>query len=197
MYLSEYVIATGDETHLPSIQRCADALVKRMTEGGRFGHAGTVGYGGKGLNIINTQAQLAWALAERAGELEAAGLRVLALSADRPDEHDAALKFLDLIDWPFERGWAEPELLDVVERTGRWPDTMFDGLISLLPKGEGDAEAQLRLQIVDSVSKAGDPHVYSSVQTCINVPPAGGVEPWDRPTAAMAAAAFAIGAPSL
>jgi hypothetical protein len=67
MYLSEYVIATGDETHLPAIQRCADALVKRMTEGGRFGHAGTVGYGGKGLNIINTQAQLAWALAERAG----------------------------------------------------------------------------------------------------------------------------------
>jgi hypothetical protein len=67
MYLSEYVIATGDEKHLPSIQRCADALVKRMTEGGRFGHAGNVGYGGKGLNIINTQAQLAWALAERAG----------------------------------------------------------------------------------------------------------------------------------
>ncbi len=67
MYLSEYVIATGDETHLPSIQRCADALVKRMTEGGRFGHAGNVGYGGKGLNIINSQAQLAWALAERAG----------------------------------------------------------------------------------------------------------------------------------
>ena len=55
------------------------------------------------------------ALAERAGELKAAGLRVLALSADRPDEHDAALEFLDLIDWPFERGWAEPELFDVVE----------------------------------------------------------------------------------
>jgi tetratricopeptide (TPR) repeat protein len=55
------------------------------------------------------------ALAERAGELEAAGLRVLALSADRPDEHDAALEFLDLIDWPFERGWAGAELIDVVE----------------------------------------------------------------------------------
>jgi len=67
MYLSEYVIATGEEGYRPSIQRCVDALVKRMTEGGRFGHAGTVGYGGKGLNIINTQAQLAWALAERAG----------------------------------------------------------------------------------------------------------------------------------
>ena len=67
IYLSEYVIATGDEGYLPSIQRCVDALTKRMTEDGRFGHAGTVGYGGKGLNIINTQAQLAWALAERAG----------------------------------------------------------------------------------------------------------------------------------
>lgn len=67
MYLSELVIATGEERHLPAIQRCVDALNDRMTEGGRFGHAGTVGYGGKGLNIINTQAQLAWALAERAG----------------------------------------------------------------------------------------------------------------------------------
>ena len=43
------------------------ALLQRRAVSKALGHAGSVGYGGKGLNIINTQAQLAWALAERAG----------------------------------------------------------------------------------------------------------------------------------
>jgi len=67
IYLSEYVLATGDEQWLPTIQLLCDALVARQTEQGRYGHGITVGYGGKGLNIINTHAQLLWALAERAG----------------------------------------------------------------------------------------------------------------------------------
>ena len=54
-------------------------------------------------------------LAERASEVEAAGLRVLALSADLPEDRADAEELLDRISWPFERGWAEGELLDVVE----------------------------------------------------------------------------------
>ncbi|MDP6764392.1 MAG: ASPIC/UnbV domain-containing protein [Planctomycetota bacterium] len=54
-------------------------------------------------------------LAERAREVEAAGLRVLALSVDLPDDRGKAEELLERISWPFERGWAEGELLDVVE----------------------------------------------------------------------------------
>ena len=67
IYLSEYVLATGDEQWLPTIQHLCDCLAARQTDGGRYGHGITVGYGGKGFNIINTHAHLLWALAERAG----------------------------------------------------------------------------------------------------------------------------------
>ena len=67
IYLAEYVLATGDDQWLPTIQLLCDALVARQTEQGRYGHGIKVGYGGKGLNIINTHAHLLWALAERAG----------------------------------------------------------------------------------------------------------------------------------
>ncbi|MCK5945131.1 MAG: PDZ domain-containing protein, partial [Planctomycetes bacterium] len=67
IFLSEYVLATGDEQWLPTIQLLCDAMAARQTEQGRYGHGVTVGYGGKGLNIINTHAHLMWALAERAG----------------------------------------------------------------------------------------------------------------------------------
>ena len=67
VYLAEYVLATGDDQWLPTIQLLCDALAARQTEQGRYGHGVQVGYGGKGLNIINTHAHLLWALAERAG----------------------------------------------------------------------------------------------------------------------------------
>lgn len=67
IYLAEYVLATGDEQWLPTIQHLCDCLVARQTEEGRYGHGTTVGYGGKGFNIINTHAHLLWALADRAG----------------------------------------------------------------------------------------------------------------------------------
>lgn len=67
IYLAEYVLATGDEQWLPTIQLLCDCLAARQTEQGRYGHGIKVGYGGKGLNIINTHAHLMWALAERAG----------------------------------------------------------------------------------------------------------------------------------
>jgi lysophospholipase L1-like esterase len=61
------VLATGDEQWRPTIQLLCDALAARQTAQGRYGHGIKVGYGGKGLNIINTHAHLLWALAERAG----------------------------------------------------------------------------------------------------------------------------------
>jgi hypothetical protein len=67
IYLSEYVLATGDKQWLPTIQHISDCLAARQTKDGRYGHGITVGYSGKGLNIINTHAHLLWALADRAG----------------------------------------------------------------------------------------------------------------------------------
>ena len=67
IYLAEYVLATGDEQWLSTIQHLCDCLAKRQTPEGRYGHGIKVGYGGKGFNIINTHAHLLWALAERAG----------------------------------------------------------------------------------------------------------------------------------
>jgi lysophospholipase L1-like esterase len=67
IYLAEYVLATGDEQWLPTIQLLCDCLAARQTGEGRYGHGIKVGYGGKGLNIVNTHAHLLWALAERAG----------------------------------------------------------------------------------------------------------------------------------
>ena len=67
IYLAEYMLATGDQQWLPTVQLLCDALAARQTDQGRYGHGITVGYGGKGLNIINSHAHLLWALAERAG----------------------------------------------------------------------------------------------------------------------------------
>ncbi len=67
IFLSEYVLATGENQWLPTIQHLCNCLAKRQTEIGRYGHGITVGYGGKGFNIINTHAHLLWALADRAG----------------------------------------------------------------------------------------------------------------------------------
>ncbi|TDJ74538.1 MAG: hypothetical protein E2O39_04820 [Planctomycetota bacterium] len=67
IYLAEHVLATGDEQWLPTIQHLCDCLAARQTEEGRYGHGISVGYGGKGFNIINTHAHLLWALAARAG----------------------------------------------------------------------------------------------------------------------------------
>lgn len=67
IFLSEYVLATGEQQWIPTIQHLCDCLASRQTPGGRYGHGITVGYGGKGLNIINTHAHLLWALAQRAG----------------------------------------------------------------------------------------------------------------------------------
>ena len=67
IFLSEYVLATGDQKWTRTIQHLCDCLAFRQTAGGRYGHGISVGYGGKGLNIINTHAHLLWALAQRAG----------------------------------------------------------------------------------------------------------------------------------
>ena len=50
-----------------TIQIICDALRQRMNDEGRFGHDVTTGYRGKGFNVINTLAHLAWAMGNRAG----------------------------------------------------------------------------------------------------------------------------------
>ncbi len=67
IFLSEYVLATGDKSVRPTIQRCVDCLAKRVSIEGKMGHGVGVGYRGKGFNVINTQSHLAWALAQQAG----------------------------------------------------------------------------------------------------------------------------------
>lgn len=50
-----------------SIKIICDTLRQRMNDEGRFGHDITTGYSGKGFNVINTLAHLAWAMGARAG----------------------------------------------------------------------------------------------------------------------------------
>lgn len=65
--LAEHHAATGDDRDPPVIARCNEALASRMDAEGRMGHDVQVGYGGKGFNVINAQAQLAWAIGSRVG----------------------------------------------------------------------------------------------------------------------------------
>ena len=65
--LAEYHLATGDKNVLPDLKKCCDLLAARVSKYGTMGHHFTVGYSGGGLVIINTQAHLAWALAEKCG----------------------------------------------------------------------------------------------------------------------------------
>ena len=67
IFLAEYVLATQDQQWVPTIQHLCDCLASRQTPAGRYGHGITVGYSGRGFNIINTHAHLLWALAGRAG----------------------------------------------------------------------------------------------------------------------------------
>ena len=67
MALSEHRLATGDDEDLTVIERCCRALIERLNDKGLFGHDVSTGYSGKGFNVINTQAHLAWAMAAEAG----------------------------------------------------------------------------------------------------------------------------------
>ncbi len=69
IFLAEYVLATGDTSVTPAIQRSIDYLASRVAPNGRMAHdfGSMIGYNGGGLNIMNTQMHLAMALAERVG----------------------------------------------------------------------------------------------------------------------------------
>lgn len=65
--LAEYQLATGDKTYFSELKKCCDLLAKRVTEKGTMGHHYSIPYSGGGLIVINVQAHLAWALAEKCG----------------------------------------------------------------------------------------------------------------------------------
>lgn len=67
IFLSEYCLATGDDSVLPDVQKCCDLLAKRVAANGRMGHHAEISYGGGGLTIVNVHAHLAWALAAKCG----------------------------------------------------------------------------------------------------------------------------------
>lgn len=67
IFLSEYFLATEDDSVLPDIQKCCDLLAKRVAPNGRMGHHFEITYGGGGLTIVNAHAHLAWSLADKCG----------------------------------------------------------------------------------------------------------------------------------
>ena len=69
IFLAEYQLATGDKTYFSELKKCCDLLAKRVTEKGTMGHHYSIPYSGGGLIVINVQAHLAWALAEKCGYL--------------------------------------------------------------------------------------------------------------------------------
>ena len=67
IFLAEYQLATGDKTYFENLKTCCDLLAERVTEKGTMGRHYSIPYGGGGLIVINVQAHLAWALAEKCG----------------------------------------------------------------------------------------------------------------------------------
>ena len=67
IFLAEYQLATGDTKYLDDLKKCCDLLAKRVTEKGTMGHHFSIPYSGGGLIVINVQAHMAWALAEKCG----------------------------------------------------------------------------------------------------------------------------------
>ena len=67
IFLAEYQLATGDTKYFDDLKKCCDLLAKRVTEKGTMGHHFSIPYSGGGLIVINVQAHLAWALAEKCG----------------------------------------------------------------------------------------------------------------------------------
>ena len=65
--LAEYQLATGDKTYFPQLKKTCDLLTARVSKDGTMGHHYSIPYSGGGLVIINTQAHIAWALAEKCG----------------------------------------------------------------------------------------------------------------------------------
>jgi hypothetical protein len=67
IFLAEYHLATGDMAVLADLEKCCALLAQRVSPTGTMGHHFIVGYDGGGLVIINTQAHLAWSLANKCG----------------------------------------------------------------------------------------------------------------------------------
>ena len=67
MLLAEYQLATGDKTYFPDLEKNCSLLAERVSGNGTMGHHYAIPYNGGGLVIINTQAHLAWALAQKCG----------------------------------------------------------------------------------------------------------------------------------
>ena len=65
MLLAEYQLATGDKTYFPQLKKTCDLLTTRVSKDGTMGHHYSIPYNGGGLVIINAQAHIAWALAEK------------------------------------------------------------------------------------------------------------------------------------
>ena len=65
--MAEYQLATGDKSFFKFLQANCDLLAARVTKNGKMGHHFDIPYNGGGLVIINSQAHLAWALAEKCG----------------------------------------------------------------------------------------------------------------------------------
>ena len=65
--LAEYQLATGDGSFAKELKTNCDLLAARVSPKGTLGHHFDIPYNGGGLVIINVQAHLAWALAEKCG----------------------------------------------------------------------------------------------------------------------------------
>jgi hypothetical protein len=65
--LAEHDRARESKVHQAVLEHIASGLAARMGPEGRFGHDVSVGYRGKGFNVINTLSHLAWASAADRG----------------------------------------------------------------------------------------------------------------------------------
>jgi len=167
--LGEYQLATGDKTYFEDLKTCCDLLAERVTEKGTMGHHYSIPYSGGGLIVINVQAHLAWALAEKCGHPinEKAWKNSASEVRKSLDPKTGALGYSSRATWSPDiaaRTGAMATALSVAGRDKKFASSLGDALVRLNGRmRHAHAMSSIGLIFGFSGIKVGSPRRYSEV----------------------------------
>ena len=169
IFLAEYQLATGDRSYFEDLKKCCDLLSKRVTEKGTMGHHYSIPYSGGGLIIINVQAHLAWALAEKCGHPinEKTWRDSFAEVKKSLDPKTGALGYSSRATWSPDvaaRTGAMASALIVAEREKKFARSLSDSLVRLNGRmRHAHAMSSIGLIFGFSGIKQGSPKEYDRI----------------------------------
>jgi hypothetical protein len=168
MLLAEWSLATKDKTVLPCLQNICDLLNEYQSKDGKYRHSGPAlkgaGYNDRGLNIINTQAHLTWALAKEAGcKIDKAGWKLSYKQVKKSIGKNGGVRY-----WSSQTGYG-----DASARTGSMALALY------LTKQDRPAASAMGLYLAKASKRMRHAHAMSSIGMIFgalalhNVNPAG------------------------